>query len=141
MLQWRKVKISAARAGRTPSTMDLGMGVGARRDWVDKGARAEAQRVSRRTSAVADQRDAVIMARARRPRLTAWGKAKEVWRDLDVVGLFALTVGCGLFLLPFTLAANGQKGWKDRKSIVRALVFALKLTDRSSSLPQPRFGA
>ncbi|ORY89658.1 major facilitator superfamily domain-containing protein [Leucosporidium creatinivorum] len=107
LVQWRKVQASAARAGRTPSTMDIGHG-SARRDWVDKGSRAEEQR-ARRPSFV----DQVVLDRARRPRLTAWGKAKEVWRDLDVVGLFALTVGCGLFLLPFTLAAHGQRGWED----------------------------
>lgn len=59
----------------------------------------------------------MVLQRARRPRLSAWGKAKEVWRDLDVVGLVTLTLGCGLFLLPFTLAANGQKGWRDRESL------------------------
>lgn len=116
MVQWRKVKASAARAGRTPSTMDLGFSVHARRDWVDKASRAEEQRSRppRRISFAAD-RDQVVLQRARRPRLSAWGKAKEVWRDLDVVGLVALTLGCGLFLLPFTLAAGGLKGWHDRE--------------------------
>lgn len=96
--------------------MDIGHSF-ARRDWVDKGNQAEEQRARRPSFAA--ERDSVVLERARRPRLTAWGKAKEVWRDLDIVGLCALTVGCGLFLLPFTLAAHGQRGWEDRESFLQ----------------------
>ncbi|BGP49152.1 hypothetical protein JCM10450v2_005035 [Rhodotorula kratochvilovae] len=44
---------------------------------------------------------------------TTWSKAKELWRDLDVVGLTALTIGCTLFLLPFTLATKTPESWGD----------------------------
>lgn len=80
--------------------------------WLDKASQTEAQRISRRRSFASD---AIVIARASRPRLSAWGKVKEVWSDLDVVGLTTLTIGCGLFLLPFTLAANAQKHWADRE--------------------------
>ncbi|GAA5912681.1 hypothetical protein JCM8208_007728 [Rhodotorula glutinis] len=44
---------------------------------------------------------------------TTWTKAKELWRDLDVVGLVTLTAGSILFLLPFTLATKTPDSWAE----------------------------
>lgn len=92
--------------------MSLGLPSSANPAWVDKASQTEDQRIRRRRSFASD---AIVLARAARPSLSSRDKVKEVWRDLDVVGLTALTLGCGLFLLPFTLAANAQRHWADRK--------------------------
>ncbi|GAA6006045.1 hypothetical protein JCM10207_007324 [Rhodosporidiobolus poonsookiae] len=44
---------------------------------------------------------------------TSWDKVKELWQDLDMVGLVAMTLGCSLFLLPFTLATKRPESWGD----------------------------
>ncbi|GAA5939078.1 hypothetical protein JCM10213_006022 [Rhodosporidiobolus nylandii] len=46
---------------------------------------------------------------------SAWEKGKDLWRELDMVGLVCLTVGCGAFLLPFTMAGKTGGGWGDPK--------------------------
>lgn len=45
-------------------------------------------------------------------------RTRTVWRDLDVVGLFSLTIGCIFVLLPLTLAAKRPDSWADRESFV-----------------------
>jgi hypothetical protein len=47
---------------------------------------------------------------------SGWDKVKELWRDMDMVGLASLTVGCTLFLLPFTLATKTPESWASRTS-------------------------
>ncbi|GAA6040600.1 hypothetical protein JCM8097_008062 [Rhodosporidiobolus ruineniae] len=44
---------------------------------------------------------------------STWDKTMELWKDLDMVGLVAFTVGCILFLLPFTLATKRPESWAD----------------------------
>ncbi|GAA5901939.1 hypothetical protein JCM6882_000146 [Rhodosporidiobolus microsporus] len=51
--------------------------------------------------------------RRKRWNKSTWDKAKDMWRELDVVGLCALTAGCVLFLLPFTLASKSPESWGD----------------------------
>lgn len=41
-------------------------------------------------------------------------KRGTTWKELDIVGLLALTTGCGLVLLPLTLAARRPDRWADR---------------------------
>jgi hypothetical protein len=48
---------------------------------------------------------------------SGWDKTKELWRDMDMLGLASLTVGCTLFLLPFTLAAKTPESWASRASL------------------------
>lgn len=43
------------------------------------------------------------------------GKLGKLWRELDVVGLIALTLACGFILLPLSLAAGRPERWADRK--------------------------
>ncbi|KAK4704828.1 hypothetical protein P7C70_g1390, partial [Phenoliferia sp. Uapishka_3] len=46
-----------------------------------------------------------------------WGaRTRTVWKDLDVVGLASLTVGCILVLLPLTLAAKRPQAWADSQT-------------------------
>ncbi|GAA5835089.1 hypothetical protein JCM11251_000161 [Rhodosporidiobolus azoricus] len=51
--------------------------------------------------------------RRKRWNKSSWDKAKDMWKELDVVGLVALTAGCVLFLLPFTLASKSPESWGD----------------------------
>jgi len=64
---------------------------------------------------------------------TTWSKAKELWRDLDVVGLVTLTAGSILFLLPFTLATKTPDSWAERAS-----PFSLLPAHSTSSLSRSR---
>lgn len=50
-------------------------------------------------------------------------KLGKVWRDLDVVGLVALTLGCGLVLLPLSLAARRPESWADREFLLLSCGF------------------
>ena len=43
--------------------------------------------------------------------------ATEARNELDLLGIFYLMVGCTLFLLPLSLAANSAKAWRDRESL------------------------
>ncbi|GAA6063114.1 hypothetical protein JCM10212_002636 [Sporobolomyces blumeae] len=75
----------------------LGLGAaGCRRD----------RRLSHAADAAANE-----LSKRKRWRMTIWDKAGELWKDLDAVGLVALTVGCGAFLLPFTLAMKAPDSW------------------------------
>ncbi|GAA5867400.1 hypothetical protein JCM8547_003334 [Rhodosporidiobolus lusitaniae] len=44
---------------------------------------------------------------------TGWDKTRELWKDMDMVGLASLTVGAAMFLLPFTLATKRPESWED----------------------------
>ncbi|GAA5863975.1 hypothetical protein JCM1840_000654 [Sporobolomyces johnsonii] len=133
-LEWKKIKRKALREGRTPSTRDLGIGVATRGRWgphhphafprrersavvleeghVDDASEGGAplngrdRRLSSAASAAASE-----LNKRKRWRMSGWMKAAELWHDLDVVGLVTLTVGCGAFLLPFTLAAKTPDSW------------------------------
>ncbi|KAK4054078.1 hypothetical protein OIV83_001103 [Microbotryomycetes sp. JL201] len=126
LAQWRKVRRVGMSRGYTPSTADFnphatndGTLTG---DWVDKvdiveraigpGGIIDYDTQSARRSAYAFE--AILNAeRARRARLTTKGKVLECWRELDIIGLACLTIGCGLFLLPFTIATHTKKSWAD----------------------------
>jgi len=71
-------------------------------------------RRDRRLSHAADAA-ANELSKRKRWRMSIWDKAAELWKDLDVVGLVALTVGCGAFLLPFTLAMKTNHSWASRE--------------------------
>ncbi|GAA5993287.1 hypothetical protein JCM10908_001413 [Rhodotorula pacifica] len=66
-----------------------------------------------RREASAAETAAQEMTKRKRWNMTTWSKAVELWKDLDVLGLVALTVGCILFLLPFTLATKRPESWGD----------------------------
>lgn len=63
----------------------------------------------------------LLLGRARmseRDNVGVWTKTKEVWNELDAIGLVSLTFGAGMFLLPFTLAAHRPEAWEDRELFV-----------------------
>ncbi|BGP33078.1 hypothetical protein JCM10296v2_004867 [Rhodotorula toruloides] len=62
------------------------------------------------------------LTKRKRWNMTPWSKAVELWHDLDVLGLVALTVGCVLFLLPFTLATKRPESWGD--GLIWLLIFS-----------------
>lgn len=66
-----------------------------------------------RREAAAAETAAQEMTKRKRWNMTTWSKTVELWKDLDVLGLVALTVGCILFLLPFTLATKRPESWGD----------------------------
>jgi len=76
--------------------------------------RVQYGRRDRRLSHAADAA-ANELSKRKRWRMSIWDKAAELWKDLDVVGLVALTVGCGAFLLPFTLAMKTNHSWASRE--------------------------
>ena len=47
--------------------------------------------------------------------------AGEVWDNLDVVGMVALTLGCAALLVPLTLAARAPESWANRTSRLATL--------------------
>ncbi|GAA5968346.1 hypothetical protein JCM21900_000981 [Sporobolomyces salmonicolor] len=136
-LEWKKIKRKAVREGRTPSTRDLGFGVATRGRWgphhghafpqwdrsaavLEEGDVHDAnegpasfngrdRRLSSAASAAASE-----LNKRKRWRMSGWMKAAELWHDLDVVGLVTLTLGCGAFLLPFTMAAKTPDSWGSR---------------------------
>ncbi|GAA5871445.1 hypothetical protein JCM16303_000758 [Sporobolomyces ruberrimus] len=87
--------------------------------------RAGYPRRDRRLSHAADAA-ANELSKRKRWRMSIWDKAAELWKDLDVVGLVALTVGCGAFLLPFTLAMKTDHSWAS-PSIWGLILFGLAL--------------
>ncbi|KAM0789647.1 hypothetical protein ACM66B_000449 [Microbotryomycetes sp. NB124-2] len=128
LAQWQKVKRVGMSRGYTPSTADFNPHAGpadvttTSADFVDKidvvertigpGGIIDYDTQSSRQSACAFE--AILNAeRARRARLTVKGKVLECWRELDIIGLLCLTIGCGLFLLPFTIATHTKKSWAD----------------------------
>ncbi|GAA5935212.1 uncharacterized protein JCM15063_000971 [Sporobolomyces koalae] len=169
-LEWSKIKRKAMREGRTPSTRDLGIGVSTRAAWkvarsasvVEEGLPAplhgrsslsavheddsdeadtiEYGRRDRRLSHAADAA-ANELSKRKRWRMSIWDKAAELWKDLDVVGLVALTVGCGAFLLPFTLAMKANHSWASPSiwglilSGLALLVFFAYYETHMSSIP------
>ena len=66
-----------------------------------------------RREAAAAETAAQEMTKRKRWNMTTWSKTVELWKDLDVLGLVALTAGCILFLLPFTLATKRPESWGD----------------------------
>ncbi|GAA6002891.1 uncharacterized protein JCM10292_001359 [Rhodotorula paludigena] len=82
---------------------------------LESGGRIRHERMSTRERREASAAEAAAHELEKRQRwnATPWSKAKEIWEDLDVVGLIALTLGCILFLLPFTLATKTPESWAD----------------------------
>lgn len=78
--------------------------------------------VRERREASAAETAAAEMTKRKRWNMSTWSKAVELWKDLDVLGLVALTVGCILFLLPFTLATKRPESWGDGASPLSLLV-------------------
>lgn len=95
-------------------------------------------RRDRRLSHAADAA-ANELSKRKRWRMSIWDKAAELWKDLDVVGLVALTVGCGAFLLPFTLAMKTDHSWASRESTLFPENF--RMSDSIIALQQLRSGA
>ncbi|GAA5949173.1 hypothetical protein JCM3765_003319 [Sporobolomyces pararoseus] len=89
------------------------------------GVRLGYGRRDRRLSHAADAA-ANELSKRKRWRMSIWDKAAELWKDLDVVGLIALTIGCGAFLLPFTLAMKTNHSWAS-PSIWGLILFGLAL--------------
>ncbi|GAA5912263.1 uncharacterized protein JCM6883_003299 [Sporobolomyces salmoneus] len=94
-------------------------------DEDDEEAASGYPRRDRRLSHAADAA-ATELSKRKRWRMSIWDKAAELWKDLDVVGLVALTVGCGAFLLPFTLAMKTNHSWAS-PSIWGLILFGLAL--------------
>lgn len=142
-LEWRKIRRKALEEGRKPCTRDLGFGVTTRRHRQEhRGShsmttaarpdsllvdphhldleRAPAHAAMDPTLSTRERREAAAaetaaqeMTKRKRWNMTTWSKTVELWKDLDVLGLVALTVGCILFLLPFTLATKRPESWGD----------------------------
>ena len=138
-LEWRKIRRKALEEGRKPCTRDLGFGVTTRRHRQEHrgshsmttaaAARPDPQELDlerapaasmdptlstrERREAAAAETAAEEMTKRKRWNMTTWSKTVELWKDLDVLGLVALTVGCILFLLPFTLATKRPESWGD----------------------------
>lgn len=136
-LEWRKIRRKALEEGRKPCTRDLGFGVTTRRHRhehvhahsplatdgrrfstsgsdshidLEEGTTLSARE---RREASAAETAAKEMTKRKRWNMSTWSKAVELWKDLDVLGLVALTAGCILFLLPFTLATKRPESWGD----------------------------
>ncbi|SCV69923.1 BQ2448_1317 [Microbotryum intermedium] len=115
MLEWRRIKKEAALVGRSPSTLSLSVGIGTRKDKMREVEAGRLFRPSPRRQMSRGVLDQFNNSRRKRRVSSAWGKVTEVWKNLDVVGLTTLTLGCTLFLLPLTLAAQRPESWNDPK--------------------------
>ncbi|WVR07865.1 hypothetical protein IAU60_004908 [Kwoniella sp. DSM 27419] len=58
-------------------------------------------------------------------KVSAWTRAKAIFWQLDLIGLFLFTVGFGLFFVTITLANSRTARWSDAHSIAQLVVGAV----------------
>ncbi|KAM0745775.1 MFS general substrate transporter [Meredithblackwellia eburnea MCA 4105] len=106
LYEWKKAK---KRLLRRRSML---FGNGRRADGAPGSSRSTpSRRIGHREES--DNPDDVIVKEWERGAFSWSHRTKTIWRDLDVVGLASLTVGCILVLLPLTLAAKRPQSWAD----------------------------
>src|SRR4029077_10737787 len=83
----------------------------------------------------------LIKTKARTPN-GAWDAIRETWSDLDMLGLLLLSTAVALILIPLSLGANAQNGWKDGYIIammsVGCICLVLFILGESSSRLTPK---